>query len=295
MNLKERIAIINQLKSTSSVKDIEIKKDVDVYEIFVKNNTVQQLIENSVSRGKNIVFLAPSYCDKTILANYIRNFYDDNASIDLMSNLSENLPYATSQRIIVSDVSVEEMVKIFELILCDYKTFSFCMSLKTFDNVLESFRTLIALSNRNLTASNIEHMLGVSSAVLVYVDRNEDGLYEITNVGKIVYKNNKAFLDVLYSQDKQQENNENLISVQQSATESIVVKTAETDVVDEAQIPIVTETEEETLLHEDVVEEKFEDVVPEEVQENEVVEEQPKKNKYKLLKEKIKSKRMSQE
>ena len=27
MNLKERIAIINQLKSTSSVKDIEIKKD----------------------------------------------------------------------------------------------------------------------------------------------------------------------------------------------------------------------------------------------------------------------------
>ena len=116
-----------------------------------------------------------------------------------------------------------------------------------------------------------------------------------TNVGKIVYKNNKAFLDVLYSQDKQQENNENLISVQQSATESIVVETSETDVVDEAQIPIATETEEETLLHEDVLEEKFEDVVPEEVQENEVVEEQPKKNKYKLLKEKIKSKRMSQE
>ena len=284
MNLKERIAIINQLKSTSSVKNLEIKKDIDVYEIFVKNNTVQQLIENSVSRGKNIVVLSPSYCDKTILANYIRGFYDENASIDIMSNLSENLPYATSQRIILADASVVEMVKMFELILCDYKAFSFCMSLKTFDNVLESFRALIALSNNNLTASNIEHMLGLSGAVLVYVDRNEDGLYEVTNVGKIVYKNNKAFLDVLYSQDKKQEDKEVVIEVQEQVeTEVVSVKE---DI--EGNMDVAPETEQ-------TLKEEIDQNYTLEESDEEVVEEQPKKNKYKLLKEKIKNKRISQE
>ena len=114
MNLKERIEIINQLKQSSSEQVFEIKKDVDVTDIFVKNVAVQQIIRNSVNRDKNIILLSPSDCDKTIIANYIRSFIDDTVSVDILANISDNLPFATAQKLIVPEPTMKEITKIFE-------------------------------------------------------------------------------------------------------------------------------------------------------------------------------------
>ncbi len=285
MNLKERIEIINQLKSTGSSKNIEIKREVDAVDIFVKNNAVRQLIMNSISRDKNIILLCPSYCDKTILANYIRSYIDSSVPVDIIGNISENIAFVNAQKVIVPEPSLSEVLKIFELILCDYRTFIFCLNIKTFDNILESFRTLLALSNPNLSANNIEHMLGVSASVLVYVDRNEDGLYEVTNVGKIVYKNNKAFLDVLYSQVTDSEQEETPVYVEpmrQIETEDVSISLE-----DEKNEKVI-----EVLPEQNIENDKVEDIEP--VQE-EISVEQPKINKYKLLKEKFKNKKQLQE
>lgn len=279
MNLKERIEIINQLKQSSMQQSVEIKKDVDVTDIFVKNVAVCQLLKNSVNRGKNIIVLSPSDCDKTITANYIRSFVDEGVSVDVLSNISDNLPYMTANRLIVPEPTIKEVTKIFELILCDYKTFIFCMNLKTFENVLESFRTLLSLYSPNLNASSIEHLIGVSSAVLVYVDRNEDGLYEVTNIGKIAYKNNTAFLDLLYS------------NTDVEAEKVIVAKAIEDDkevLVPVEQVEPSLDVEEETNLVETI------DVQPQ-ADETCSIDVSPKTNKYKLLKEKVKNKKSIKE
>lgn len=273
MNLKERIEIINQLKQSTSEPSFEIKKEADVADIFVKNTTIQQLLKNSVNRDRNIILLSSGDCDKTIIANYIRSFIDDTVSVDVLSNVSDNLPFATAQKLIVPEPTIKEITKIFELILCDYRTFVFCMNLKTFDNVLESFRALLSLNSPNLNASNIEHLIGVSSAVLVYVNRNEDGLYEITDIGKIVYKNNTAFLDLLYSNTRV-ESDETIIPVPIIETNKTIVE------VEQVEIPVEVEQEQP------LIEEKEMSSL-----EESNVEVSTKTNKYKLLKEKIRNKK----
>lgn len=314
MNLKERIEIIDKLKSDSLASEIEIKRDFEAIDIFVKNATVEQIIKNSINKEKNIILLCPSYLDKTLASNYIRSFFDDNISVEVLRNISDNLPFVSAEKVIVPEPSVSEIIKIFELILCDFKTFVFAMNLKTFENVLESLRTLISLNCPNLSANNVEHLIGVSSALLVYIDRTEDGLFSVTNIGKIIYRNNTAFLDVLYSSVKDStetsltvlENNLNSVVEETSCVEEQTV--SDNSDKDEEQNTLANDVEddfadvnslEEKLVEEEFIEEKQNDVENTDITDDEssltaetVEDIEPQKvNKYKLLKEKIKSKK----
>lgn len=283
MNLKERIEIIDKIKNVSSSSEIEIKRDLDAVDIFVKNVAVEKIIKNAVNKDKNIILFCPSYLDKTLVASYIRSFLEESVSVEILSDISDNLPFVSAQKVIVPEPSVAEIIKIFELILCDYKTFIFAMNLKTFENALESLRTIIALNCPNLSSNNVEHLIGVSSAVLVYVDRTEDGLFKVSDIGKIVYKNNTAFFDVLYSscEIKEEEAEEKLIEIE----DPVVVKS---DVIenDNQETPKNIET-----IDSAVEKTEGEKDVSSEATKNSEPKEEHKINKYKLLKEKIKSKK----
>lgn len=276
MNLKERIEIIDKIKNVSSNAEIEIKQELDAVDVFVRNAAVEQIIKNAVNMGKNIILLSPSYLDKTLAASYIRSFLDENISVEILRNISDNLPFVGAEKVIVPEPSIAEMIKIFELILCDYKTFIFAINLKSFANVLESLRTLIALNSPNLSNNNVEHLIGMSSAILIYTDRTEDGLFSVTDIGKIIYKNNTAFLDVLYSSGESKEEVEKKPAV---IEEPIIVG------------PIVIEDSNKETA--ETVEEEAEmlDEMPSENSKNTEEKNLHKTNKYKLLKEKIKNKK----
>lgn len=276
MNLKERIEIIDKIKNVSSDAEIEIKQELDAVDVFVRNAVVEQIIKNAVNMGKNIILLCPSYLDKTLAASYIRSFLDENISVEILRNISDNLPFVGAEKVIVPEPSIAEMIKIFELILCDYKTFIFAINLKSFENVLESLRTLIALNSPNLSNNNVEHLIGMSSAILIYTDRTEDGLFSVTDIGKIIYKNNTAFLDVLYSFGESKEEVKKNPAV---IEEPIIVE------------PIVIEDSNQETA--ETVEEEAEmlDEMPSENSKNTEEKNLHKTNKYKLLKEKIKNKK----
>lgn len=230
MNLKERIELLNQIKESSRSNNFEIKEDIEVSSFFVKNALVEQILKSAITKDKNIVILCPSTVDRTLVSNYIRGYVSQSVSIEVLKNISDNLPYATAEKLIIPEPSIPEIIKIFELIMCDFKTFVFSMNLKSFDNVLESFRTIFALNNQNLTANNIEHLIGVASPVFIYIDRNEDGLFDVSGIGKVVYKSNSAFLDVLYSSSKEEisiadvkeEQTENICEEEQIDRKSVV-------------------------------------------------------------------------
>lgn len=272
MNLKERIELINQNKLSPTFNNFEIKEDIEVSSFFVKNTLVEQILKSAITKDKNIVTLCPATIDRTLVSNYIRGFISQSVSIEVLKNISDNLPYATADKLIIPEPSIAEIIKIFELIMFDFKTFVFSMNLKSFDNILESFRTIFALNNPNLTSNNIEHLIGMASPVFVYVDRNEDGLFFVTDIAKVVYKGNGTFLDILYSSSKEKLAN---IEVQEEQDEDIIDnkiidENVEQNVVIEQEIPVVEEC---AVVTETV------DVVLEKV------------NKYKLLKEKVRNKK----
>ena len=161
----------------------------------------------------------------------------------------------------VPNPSIKDITKILELILYDYRNFIFCLNLKTFDNILESLRAILALNNPNLSSNNIEHLIGVASPILVYFDRNEDGLFEVTDIAKVLYRNNTTFLDVLYSnKNSDVERVEKIAETQEIEVENQVqledIESPENtqEIIDEVEIMDVVETE-EIVKTEEVVEE----------------------------------------
>ena len=66
MNFKERIDTINKIKSETN-SSIEIKSDVEVFDIFVKNKTVEHILKNAIAKSKNIIFVCQSACDRTVV------------------------------------------------------------------------------------------------------------------------------------------------------------------------------------------------------------------------------------
>ena len=163
-----------------------------------------------------------------------------------------------------------------------------------------------------MAKESVEHLIGVSEALLVYVSKNDDGLFEITDVGKIVYKNNAMFLDVVYSNSCNDEVSSSDVSVNSTPVESVETpsfaeeKPVEEVVDDDLSVSTVQKDEivveqniENAIADEEIVEtsevvatsdDKVEFVVQEEILPEQ--EELAKKvNKYKALKEKIKAKK----
>ena len=296
MNFKERIQIINQTKVEE--KEIsEFKESIETLDIFVKNKTVDRILKNAVSKSKNIILMSSLDCDNLIVSNYIRNFLPSNFDVDIILNMATDFPKSKSNVAIVPEPSLNDVVKIFELILCDYKSFVFSLNLKTFSNVLESLRTLVSLTKSNLSANSVEHLIGVSESLLVYVSKNEDGLFEVNDIGKIVYKNNSMFLDILYSQSNLSENScSEKIEYSQDVVEitSLEIKEEDSSLVESIEVSpskdndVVVEQEiENAVIEEDAISSSEQVVLVEDVEPIKKV------NKYKALKEKIKAKKQS--
>lgn len=293
MNFKERIQIINQ----SKVEEKEIlgfKESIETLDVFVKNKTVDMILKNAVLKSKNIILFSSLDCDKLIVSNYIRNFLPSGENIDVIDNMAVDLPMSKSNVVIVPQPSLNDVVKIFELILCDYKSFVFSLNLKTFSNVLESLRTLISLNKPNLSVNSVEHLIGVSDALLVYITKNEDGLFEVSDIGKIVYKNNSMFLDMLYTKSNLEDSS--FIEKDASDIENIAVVSEEIKQESPNLVENVDVSKDGDVI---VVEQEIEDALTnEEVSEVETIEENTDKttkkiNKYKALKEKIKARKHS--
>lgn len=300
MNFKERISKINKVKPQSA-RPVEMKAEIDVADIFVKNTTVEHILKNAILKSKNIVLLCQSNCDKTLISNYMRKFIGASVSVEVLNDFSTGLPHASASTLIVPEASIRDIVKIFELVLCDYKSFIFAMNLKSFCNVLESLRTIVSLNKPQLTSSNVEHLIGMSESLLVYVSRNEDGLFTVSDIGKIVYKNNKMFLDVLYGSSVEP------LKVQEPAPVTVVapaqvsapVPNSEPEQVSESEpMPADKKEKKEDLVVEqsiEVLEQTSDENSDEIIIKEEAFESKPKVNKYKLLKDKIKSKKLKEE
>ena len=257
MNFKERLNINNKLIENDN--KIEFKQEVDISDIFMPDNIVSEVIKKAVSENKNIIVASSIDCDNTICTQYIKTFIKDTDKIEVLYDINSGIQFIKANRIIVPDIDILGFVKILEFILYGYNSFIFTINVKSYENILESIKTLISLYYSNLSESAAENLIGASNSIIVYINKNDDGLFYISNIGLIEYKNNKIKLIELFpmSENFQEENEEKTVRAK-----TIAELSDETDIKQKSN-------------------EKSENI------------KRVKINKYKLLKEKIKSKRQS--
>ncbi len=272
MKFKDRLNLYKESIISENNNQIEFKQDVDVLDIFLPNSDVNIIIEDAICNNKNIIVASSIDCDNTICAQYIKMFIKDTDNVELLYDINKDIQFIKANRIIVPDIDILGFVKILEFILYGYKSFIYTIDIKTYENILESIKTLIMLYYKNLTDCAVENLLGLSNSIIVYINKNADGLFYVSNIGTIEYKDKNLSLVCLYPKsvnNNTEEECSNFTEVISDLSNNIKNETLYNDELNDLKEPVEIENKELDNTKEVKI------------------------NKYKLLKEKLKSKKRS--
>ena len=305
MNIKERLKSLKEQKSSS----ISIKEDINVSQFFKRIDFVESFIVKAFNNNKNFILLCDKNCDKEIVCNYISKFINHREKIEIIQNTADDLKYSIASKVIAIEPNIKDIINLLKLSINDFKTFVFTINAKQYENILNSLSTLLLIELPNLKCENVDYLIGASEAIILFFTTDEDGLLYVKNIGEITYNKNELSLSTIYSQTDSIEKNdieEKTIEEENIATsEEIAIETTnKTDIIVETEQKNEEETIEEVAkeITEVVNDTEVKNVSEEKTKENKLKkikkakkEEDKKINKYKLLKEKAKRKRVVSE
>ncbi len=254
MKIKERLDLVKSQEQyvQKSISDLnKIKIDFEA----------EYLIKSYLNNHKNIIIISSVYLDKNLLTDYIKNLMDDKEKISVVNDLRYISKTLADSKKFVYNSDIKKALKVFEYILNGYGDFIFSMSVGTYENIIESLKTLLALNASNVNSEGINNLLGLSNAVIVFFDKGKDSLISIKNIGEIEYFSGNIELKNIFFDEKTTDYDSQL-----QGTENVQLNTYSDTAVSSSDINHST-TEIETENESDI-----------------------KINKYKILKEKIKSK-----
>ncbi len=90
------------------------------------------------------------------------------------------------ERIVISEASISEMVSVFEYVNVGYNGFLTSFSSKSYEEMLFSMQNLIMLSFPNLNEQNANALIYSSVDIVVFVSKTKDGKERITSVSELV-------------------------------------------------------------------------------------------------------------
>lgn len=261
MNIKDRL---NSLKNQNS-SSLKIKEEVGVSQFFKRDEEAEKIIVKGFNSNKNFILLCDKKCNKQIICSYINRFITNTETTEILQNITEDLKYTIAKRVIATEPNIKDIINILKLSINDFKSFVFTMNAREYENVINSLCTLLLIELPNLKSENIEYLIGVSEAMVLFFSTDKDGIYYIKNIGEITYKKNNLTLSNIFPEKKSENenttlpNNKEFEQTEESSKEEIGNKQEEkTQTIDSKTI----ENKEEKL------------------------------NKYKLLKEKAKRKKL---
>ena len=300
MNLKDRLDIIKNTNNLSIKQDINIDTCLDVKNFFENSSIVREIINSFISNGKNILFICDKSIDKDILSYSIKSLLESQ-NIELYNSVSKNVDSLHSGIKVIPSKSICDVVKILEYIMYGYNSFIFSLDILFDDNFLEKLKTIIALNYRNFMEENIKTLLGYSNLIVIPLYRNDDGLFVISEIREISYIDDKLALTVyenfnLKNVDIISENidlNEENLGVGAQNVTNEIIEANQTSVENVDIIPEKMKYVEDLSASPiDSLNESDESTVEIEGFSSSNDDKSIKKiNKYKLLREKIKSKR----
>ncbi len=300
MNLKDRLDIIKNTNNLSIKQDMSVDNCLEAKNFFENSAIVREIINYCIYNGKNILFLADKSIDKDILSYSIKSLLESQ-NIELYNSVSKNVDSLHSGIKVIPSKSIGDVVKILEYIMYGYNSFIFSLDILFDDNFLEKLKTIIALNYRNFTEENIKTLIGYSNLIVIPLYRNDDGLFVISEIREISYIDDKLVLTVYENSNlknvdiisKNIDLNEENSSVDAQNVKNEIIEVNQTSV---ENIDIISEemnyVEDLSASHIDLLNESDESAMETEGFSSCKDDKSIKKiNKYKLLREKIKSKR----
>ncbi len=304
MNLKDRLGNYNKINTNIEQNDEFTINNMNEADIFENNTAANLLILNLLNKNKNIIFASLECENNPVIANYLHSVLNENSNI---TRDIENIDSENSKICIIPTLKIEEAAKLFESFLTTQKSYIMGINLKSFDNIIEKLKVIIALNHKNLTEQNINTLLSSSDLIFIFISRNEDGLYYISEIKELIYSNEEFSLEILYIYKNriEEESNKNEISIEMLPANEVktdekrfdeyIIKennTEDTEIKNTPDIYI-----EKNELEEEIKNQK-ETIIISETEENNTDKEQNEElstqkvkiNKYKILKEKIKNK-----
>lgn len=202
MNFRERFNLNINNNINYEHYETEVKTESFSFDMFCRNSEVEKILRTTFIKDKNVIIASKKDSNKDIIYSYIKKFIGKAQSVDVIEKIEDDITFTNASKIIVPEPSIYEIVKILEFILCDYKSFIFSLNIKSYESIIESIKTLILLNFPNLSNQNVQHLIGSTQAIVIYVSIDERSNYHITNIGEIEYKDGKIFLNNLYDKEK---------------------------------------------------------------------------------------------
>lgn len=151
-------------------------------EAHVNKTTIVNFLANKISQSENIITIeaAPQLkLKRDCVLSLIKHKGNFQRTIKKAINLGHN-------RIVVSDANVSELVSLFEYINIGYNGFLTSFSSKSYAEMIPSLQNLIMLSYPNLTEQNANALISSSIDIVLFVSKTKDGINRITHISKIV-------------------------------------------------------------------------------------------------------------
>lgn len=191
MNIKERLHTLKE-KSGGSIK---LKNDNFVNEIFSFDEMSDNVISETVNSHENIFFISSIDCDNSIIAAFLKNHINVQSSVCVVYSIYQKTDLSKYSNIIIQESDIKGLVKVLELILSGCGGFITGINIKSYDNVLEDIQTLISINYPNLSLKQIKSLLGYACPVLIYFDKDEDGLFFVKSIDKVISSANELTLE----------------------------------------------------------------------------------------------------
>ena len=183
----------NDSKLINIKEDITIKSQNDFQNLFDIASPVIPIFKQILNDKENVIIVTPYENNRLEIISCICELIDNNVKTDLFNNV-DDIKYSIARKIIIPSPDANDIIRIFEYLIADSRSYVFSVNIKTFDNVLESMKILISMYLPNLTNKSLEHLLAISHANLVFIDKNEQGLYEIKHIAQIIYEEGRLIL-----------------------------------------------------------------------------------------------------
>ena len=292
MNLKDRLENIKSVNVFSLKNAEETSLNFDVEQVFLDSDDVKSILIQAVNEGKNILFLSTPTMEPSLVSKYFKKlFYAEQKDIVLYKNIFDEPQYSENKINFILNPNMSEVVHILEKIMYGCGSCVFGITLKTLDYVLDKIKTAIALNYSNLTEENIEILLGTTDLLLVNFDKNSDGLYFVSKIDKVTFENYKTGMLTLFDSHP-------VVAKSKSKKTSKSVQSEKSEVTLEENNEKEVRAESETQISKtEQVQEQISEIVPEIKldEENKRTKKYSKKNKYTMLKEKLRRKKVSAE
>ena len=313
-----------RIKQAETVKPAEVKQEESFIEpltehviepeksaessfssIFDDAADTALLLEQLAKERRNIIFVCQKSFEKIITADKIKaGLKNENACI--ITGADYNLENLNGRINILPNPDIHTIVKAFEQIIYGCGSFILGLNLGSFDNIINKLKVLISLNYKNLSSEDIITLIGAANPVIAYISKSEKGLLYISEISEIKLnetgslelseiRKNAAVKETIESPEV---NKEPFVQIQEEIIEdSENQPKEEEEIIEEApSAPLENEPLKNIDLDKEADsfrEEINAEVIPEEKTEAQEDEKPKKANKYEMLKEKVRQRKIS--